>query len=146
MTVRTPLPLAAGFAVALGLPLAAQDEEAQLRETHQCQGCTLENPRLADQDLTSVDLSESSVKNADFRRANLFLASFDGADLEGADFREANLRGATFEASRLRDVKLEGADLTGARFKDAQIDETELAKATVCNTVLPDGSTLSDDC
>ncbi len=49
---------------------------------------------------------------ADLRRADLFGAGLEGADLSGADLNEANLKRAGLEGANLS-----GADLVGAKLR-----------------------------
>jgi uncharacterized protein YjbI with pentapeptide repeats len=82
-----------------------------------------------DVNLSGVDLTETKVRNANFRssklvganlaKADLELSDFEGADLMGADLHEATLRGASLKGTVLKNAKLhnsdlECADLTGA--------------------------------
>lgn len=90
----------------------------RLLKSNRCYGC----------DLSSMDLSDKNLDEAD-----LEAAIFTNSNLEGVDLSEANLKGANFSGAILRDANLKEADLykadfskadmTGADLKDAKIDE-----------------------
>src|SRR5262245_62243546 len=53
----------------------------------------------------------SPVKNASFRRADLYWANFNFCDAERATFEAADLRGASFKDTNLRCCTFRGANL-----------------------------------
>ena len=55
---------------------------------------------------------------------------------EKCSLSEADLRGAD----------LRGADLSGAVLRDAELDYAVLNKAILCNTFMPDGQRIFQDC
>ena len=57
--------------------------------------------------------------------------SCEKCDLIDADLSEANLA---------------GSNLTGAVLRDAQIDFADFTNAKLCNTVMPDGQRIFQDC
>jgi uncharacterized protein YjbI with pentapeptide repeats len=82
---------------------------------------------LRDADLGSSFWSSANLEGAVLEGANLTYSFFDHSDLQGADLTNANLVGVNFT----------GADLRGA----TGIDISFLQEAaTLCNTVLPDGT------
>jgi uncharacterized protein YjbI with pentapeptide repeats len=60
------------------------------------------------------DFRYLDLHGADFRKLDLTVALFSGANLEGADFRKANVSHVAF-----RNCKLKGAD-----FRDAILEKT----------------------
>ena len=46
----------------------------------------------------------------------------------------------------LREADLRGADLSGAVLRDAELDYAVLNKAILCNTFMPDGQRIFQDC
>ena len=62
-------------------------------------------------------------------------------DLAGADLHLAYLREAILAGADLR-----GTVLTGAVLRDAKIDFADFTKAKFCNTLMPDGQRIFNDC
>jgi len=78
----------------------------------------------------TLDLSESSFKNArlknvTFNMGKLDKASFEGSQLEDVFFRSAELRGASFRVAQLTRVSFERASLDEADFTGAIFDQME---------------------
>ena len=69
-----------------------------------------------------------------------------GADLHLAYLREANLEKAILTKANLAGADLRGTVLTGAVLRDAKIDFADFTKAKFCNTVMPDGQRIFQDC
>jgi hypothetical protein len=85
---------------------------------------------LAASDLKSAVLAAADLRDADLTRADLQGANLSGARLGASSLVEANLRGADFE----------GTDLSGADLFGAEVDSSFPGTATLCETVLPDGT------
>ncbi len=75
----------------------------------------------AGRNLEGLVARDAILRNADFRRAYLVRACFDGANLSGAHFQHADLREATFRGADLEGAHLEGADLRGTDFLHASL-------------------------
>jgi hypothetical protein len=88
---------------------------------------------LSGQNLTSANLSSSTLFNANLAGANLNNATLIGSTLTYANLPGANLTGATLNRSTLTNANLTGADTRGAQSLD-------LSGATTGNAILPDGS------
>ena len=50
------------------------------------------------------------------------------------------------EKCSLSEADLRGADLSGAVLRDAELDYAVLNKAILCNTFMPDGQRIFQDC
>lgn len=125
-------------------------------------------PELAQADFSGALLHNARLNGTHLPGANLAGAKMDGAHLSKCDFTGANLAkafiqhsdlrgtvlaGCNLERSRLIDVDLEGADLSGAAlegafFKNAKLKHARVpeafAQATLIETVLPDGSQVTN--
>lgn len=69
------------------------------------------------------------LDQADFSRAMLYRAPFDGSSLVDANFNGAYLEGASFRGAILRRANLSWADLTGADLSGADLSEANLSYA-----------------
>ena len=65
---------------------------------------------------------------------------------EKCSLSEADLRGANLAGANLRGADLRGADLSGAVLRDAELDYAVLNNAILCNTFMPDGQRIFQDC
>lgn len=107
-------------------------------------GCTLDETRLADLDLTGWVFERCSLARTDFGKTELELARFvncrgafalfRGANLEDAafrasDFNNASFRGATLSSASFEDCKLTGCDMTEARSMEVRFTNTLLVSA-----------------
>ena len=72
--------------------------------------------------------------------------SLSEADLRGANLEEANLYGAYLTGAYLVGANLRGADLSGAVLRDAELDYAVLNNSILCNTFIPDGQRIFQDC
>ena len=117
----------------LMLPAQAANPEhlSRLLETRACVGCDVQGADLQGKDLRGVDLSRANLKNANLSRTQLFAVKFKAAQLQGANLSNADLL---------------VVDFTQANLEGAQADLINLESATVCHTVIPDGSTSNRDC
>ena len=66
--------------------------------------------------------------------------------LSEADLRGANLEEASLTKAFLTKADLRGADLSGAVLRDAELDYAVLNNAILCNTFMPDGQRIFQDC
>jgi uncharacterized protein YjbI with pentapeptide repeats len=103
---------------------------------------------LSDADLEGADLTYAEVAAAALARANLSGADARDADFTRADLFDADLSDARLGATSLVEADLHGADfsgtdLSGADLFRAELDPDALAGATLCETVLPDGTVAS---
>ncbi len=106
--------------------------------------------------LVKADFSSSSLIEADFVRATLTGAKFDSADLTRADLggallADVSLEGANLEGANLNGADLSGAALRGANLKDAKllgtkVSASELERAILCNTLMPNGQIEFSGC
>jgi uncharacterized protein YjbI with pentapeptide repeats len=130
-----------------------QNKQTELAESENLDGC----------DLTSIDLSRTSMRNkpmyratlsevtafnADFHGAELVLArlnrgtfggaSFRQADLKGASCVDADFRGADFVGAHCRSINLRRADLRDATMGDIDLTKARLQGADFRGCVLDD--------
>ena len=69
-----------------------------------------------------------------------------GANLEGANLSGANLVSAYLAGANLAYADLNGANLAGADLESARLGRFDLRGATLCNTIMPDGSVIYSGC
>lgn len=96
-----------------------------------------------------ADIFDARLTDADFRGARLNGVSlnhsrFDGADFRGATWNVVNADTARFRGADLRGLKGLGssvyfADFTDAKLQGAPFSAIDLAWATLCRTLMPDG-------
>lgn len=89
----------------------------------------------SDRDLSGLVARGALLRNANFRRANLGGACFDGTNLTNAQFIDANLNGASLRNADLEGANFIGCDLRGADLRGASIFgaiflDTKLGQAT----------------
>ena len=134
-------------------------------------GAILDNVSLAGADATGLiandatsdrmqggagaDIFDVRLTDADFRNAVLNGVSLNHSRLDGADFRDATWNGvqagtASFRGADLRGLKGVGssvyfADFTDAKLQGASLSATDLAWATLCHTLMPDGQPAAGD-
>ena len=77
----------------------------------------------------------------DFSGDDLDGIDFSGSNLTGADLSNTDLSGAIFDGANLTAANLRGANLTAADLENAIVDASQLATASLCATVMPDGTT-----
>lgn len=107
-------------------------------------GCTLDETKLSDLDLTGWVFERCTLSRTDLGNATLELtrwvncrgpfALFRGANLEDAafrasDFNNASFRGAALTSALFEDCKLTGCDLTEAKALGARFANTLLVSA-----------------
>ena len=145
-------PLRVGFLGVLALifvgPANGQDtdDEARLRMLGECRGCTFEALDLSGKNLTGIDLSESTITDANFSGARLSIAVFDFATLKNVSFESADLTGASFSGTRFINVSFDNAQLKAAVFEDAILVDTDLMTGVLCNTQAPDERMINSEC
>lgn len=119
--------------------------------------CVFDRQDLTDLDLTGASLRDASFKRADFtasllqdvdaRRAK-FVTSImkdvvlDGANLVRADLTKADLKGASLKGADLTGARMFRADLSGADLTDARLDNTDLLQAVLDGATWTDGKTV----
>ena len=114
------------------------------------------------QDLTDLDLTGASLRDASFKRTDLsasilqgvdarrtkFVTSemhdviLDDANLVRADLTKANLKGASLKGADLTWARMFRADLTGADLTGARLDNTDLLQAVLDGATWTDGETI----
>jgi uncharacterized protein YjbI with pentapeptide repeats len=127
----------------------------------------LQQAFLPEANLQAANLYSANLQQAELQRANLQQAGLQSANLQGASLQGANLQGAFLPEANLREANLRQADLRGAFLPEANflnanlhqanlshanlhnaigLTESQLQQATLCQTVLPDGSISDRDC
>lgn len=98
-----------------------------------------------------MNLSNSDLRNGDFRRCNFYKGHMHYTDLsetnlEGADFIEVDLRNVNFANANLKGATFLNANLNNARFIDfsdielRDLMENQMASMfRMCGTIMPDG-------
>lgn len=86
----------------------------------------LQGANLTGAELVETDLSGANLSQAVLVRANLEGVNFAGADLQGSYFDGANLSEVNFSGADLRGASLGNADITGSTFTGAQLDGATL--------------------
>jgi uncharacterized protein YjbI with pentapeptide repeats len=117
----------------LGSPAHAAnpDHMQRLLEVRSCVGCDLSAADLKNADLRGVNLSGANLKDADLRRANMM----------ATNLKDANLRGANLSGAQMIVV-----DLTGADLKDADVTNVVRRQVKLCQTTIPSGKVVDQDC
>lgn len=105
----------------------------------------LNDVKMNEIDLHSLDLREAFLQNADLKHANLQDVDLTGADLQGADLSLANLRGAKLFKTNLLRANLYKADLQGADLLKANLQEASLREADLKNASLAQAFLLFTD-
>ncbi len=91
-------------------------------------------------DMTLADLVGASLRDVKLRGADARDSNLTRASLRGADLRNARLGSAALAGTDLRKARFGGTDLSEAVLSGARVDVAFPAGATLCNTVMPDGS------
>jgi uncharacterized protein YjbI with pentapeptide repeats len=99
-----------------------------------------------DTTLDDIELSYSSLSNADFTEATVLASSLEGADSSDAVFRRAALKEANLASSDLSNADFTEADLvgasfaqanlTGATFRRTRLDRVDFSNSTIGGTLL----------
>lgn len=115
----------------------------------------LRGTNLTRADLRGVDLRHARLDRANLVRADLRDADLRGAGLPAAALEQADLRRARLDRARFSSARLTGSDLRGAGFgtsfwteadlTDARLGDRRLPAVGLCDTTLPDGSTVACD-
>jgi len=139
---------------------ASQDtDEGEAIE--QTPGAATPGVYLVNIQLPRARLLRANLEGADLSNANLESAALFQANLEGSNLTGANLKGAILQFANLAGAELEGADLAGALLLRANlagafllranlegisgITEQQLSQALLCETILPEGITLTSN-
>lgn len=130
-----------------------QNKQTELAESENLDGCDLTSIDLSrtsmrNKPMYSATLSEVTAFNADFHGAELVLArlnrgtfggaSFRQADLKGASCVDADFRGADFVGAHCRSINLRRADLRDATMGDIDLTKARLQGADFRGCVLDD--------
>ena len=97
---------------------------------------------LADSDLSGADLARADLSGAVLRGANLSGAILSGAilfdsDLAGADLSSADLSGVVLISADLSGVDFSGANLNGADLDAADLSGVDLSTASLSGVHMP---------
>ena len=108
------------------------------------------------QGTAGANIFDARLTDADFRDAvlngvSLNHSRFDGADFRGATWNAVDAGTAGFRGADLQGLKGMGssvyfADFTDATLQGAPLSATDLAWATLCHTLMPDGRRVDRDC
>ena len=102
--------------------------------------------RRNDVELVGLLAKDAYLRDADLEGVDLSDAVFIGADLRGANLSHAVLSGADFRDAKLERADVSGTDLSGAVLTDADLSGVDFNRATICRTLMSDGSTCDRDC
>lgn len=97
-------------------------------------------PRLAEADLSGLQLIEFNFNNADLR-----CAKFNGSNVSGASFINADLRGAQLKNAYGRQTRFDGADLLEARMEESTFCVASFRDVQLASAVLSRGVFRSSD-
>ncbi len=81
--------------------------------------------------LRFANLQEADLCVVNFREANLTVANLQKADLFDANLQEANLSGANLQEADLREANLQQANLSGANLREADLFDANLQEANL---------------
>ena len=97
-----------------------------------------------------ANIYDARLTDADFRGALLNGVSLNHSRFDGADFRDATWNGVMADTASFRGADLQGlkgvsssvylADFTDAKLGGAPLSASDLAWATLCHTLMPDGN------
>jgi hypothetical protein len=108
-------------------------------------GESLRGVDLSSCDLTEIELSEAdlvgaSLRGATLSRANLEKSDLSNANLYGANLQGAALKAATLERADMNEANLQEADLRGCNLQEAVLLWADLAGARLDDsTIMPEG-------
>ena len=99
-------------------------------------------------DFGGRSFARQNLNGSVFRGIDGRLSNFFASDNRGSVFTDACLFAATFRGAKLSGTVWDGACLLAADFTGADFggDATALERATLCFTVMPDGSRNDRDC
>ena len=89
------------------------------------------NAEMENCDLRGADFSDSNLSGSSFQESDLTGADFSGSCMEKTTLQDCILRGADFSGAVMIDVDLEGADLSGADLTGAYLDGADLYNAVL---------------
>lgn len=107
----------------------------------QCPDALLEGAVLVGENLQGANFSGADLHAGDLRRVDLTGANLSNANLSDTDLSHAKLLGADLTRASLKHANLEGTDLTGATLRISQLNTARL-----CETKMPDGTTVVTGC
>ena len=86
----------------------------------------------------AATIAASSLKNADFRGADIgendmIVADLSLTDCQGANFSETDLTGAKFIKTNLKGASLAESSLIGANFRKADLTDADISEADIEN-------------
>ncbi len=97
-----------------------------------------------------ADIFDAQLTDAKFSGAILNGVSLNHSRLDGADFRDATWNAVNADTASFRGADLQGlkgvgssvyfADFTDAKLQGAALSASDLAWATLCHTLMPDGN------
>jgi uncharacterized protein YjbI with pentapeptide repeats len=107
------------------------------------------------QGTAGANVYDALLTDADFRGALLNGVSLNHSRFDGADFRDATWNSVMAETASFRGADLRGlkgvgsnvyfADFTDAKLQGAPLSASDLAWATLCHTLMPDGNPPGGD-
>ena len=96
---------------------------------------------LSGAELVNVNLTGSNLAKTIFTNVKLDGSIFDGADVSGTSFESATIRGGSFLGSTIdKETRFRKTDLTDVSFLESKAKYAKFDGATLCRTVLPDGT------
>ncbi|MEO0948750.1 MAG: pentapeptide repeat-containing protein, partial [Cyanobacteria bacterium J06641_5] len=104
---------------------------------------TLKSANLSSAALSSAALSYAKLGNATLSHANLSGANLRSANLSGANLRNADLSGANLRNADLKDADLSGANLSGADLSNADLLRTQGLGSNFAGAILT-GACIED--
>jgi uncharacterized protein YjbI with pentapeptide repeats len=120
----------------LELLLGSVDEWNRFRMEHPDEVIEFNKKDFRALDLSGADLTDASMKAANFSGANLGKVIFRDAKLNGANFEDADLRKTDFSNADLSGASLVRADMNGAILDGANLSMTDLKHAKMKGAIL----------
>jgi len=150
-------------------------QEAYLRAPTFLQEANLQEANLMGTDLRGASFFKADLRQANLQGANLKDTNVDlknipgdykiseilldqlviglpifGATNSGTDFKtdlqQANLEGANLQEARFEEVFVTGANFNRANLTNAKFEDTDLEEASLCGTIMPDGTISEQSC
>src|SRR5207245_2958605 len=127
---RLELPAREGRGAMLdGVDLSDEALEKRLRDAPEAGPPAWWNPQKRCANVRRADLWGARLEKAELGSANLQRATLREANLAGADLSAARLRGATLQKANLQAACLKGADLRGTELQGANFHDAVLREA-----------------
>ncbi|MDJ0704585.1 MAG: serine/threonine-protein kinase [Leptolyngbyaceae cyanobacterium MO_188.B28] len=121
-------------------------EGSQLATVQRLEGIQLGEVNLDGLNLQEIDLEGANLNRSSLREADLADANLKAISLMNSNLENANLENANLENANLTNTDFEGSNLQGATLKGAKSEGINLRGATLCNTTMPDGTVVNQDC